>query len=430
MKKNSFVYDIFSILLAGLFFSILFGCKKEAVSVIPTVTISSVSNITETTASTGGVVTSDGGSAVTARGVCWSLSSNPTTADGKTADGTGTGSFTSSITGLTPGGIYNVRAYATNAVGTAYSSSTNCNALASMPVLITSWLKTVTTISAISGGDIPDDGGAAVTARGVCWSTSTNPSVANNKTTDGTGTGKFISSITGLTANTSYYVRAYATNSTGTSYGNELVLKTFTGTIADVDENVYFTVTIGPQVWMAENLKTTKYNDGTDVPQVTDKTAWSALTTPGYCWLNNDKASNKVTYGALYNYYVVDPVINGGKNVCPTGWHVPTNDEWTDLTTTLGGEPGAGGKIKEAGTAHWQTPNTGATNETGFTVLPAGGRGFEFGVTGTDANFWTSTKYYDTTSSWDRFISFSNSNVHTQYTGKINGNSIRCLKDL
>jgi uncharacterized protein (TIGR02145 family) len=428
MKKFISHLAIFSVVFAGLFLSFLISCKKEASKTIPTVTISSVTNITETSAESGGNVTSDGGSEVTARGVCWDVNSNPTTANNKTTDGTGSGSFSSSITGLTPGAGYNIRAYATNEVGTAYSSPTTFNALASIPVLTTAPITDVTTTSATSGGNIPDDGGAAITARGVCWNTSSNPTIGNSKTTDGTGTGTFTSSITGLLTNTTYYVRAYATNSAGTSYGDEAVLKTFTGTVTDFDGNVYFIVTIGTQVWMAGNLKTVKFNDGSAIPLVTDKAAWNALTTPGYCWLNNDEAANKVTYGALYNYYVVDPASNGGKNVCPAGWHVPTDGQWTDMTTFLGGEVGAGGKIKETGTAHWQTPNTGATNETGFTALPAGGRGYDFGVTGTEANFWTSTEY-ETNSAWDRFISFSNSNVHTQYYGKRNGISIRCLKD-
>jgi uncharacterized protein (TIGR02145 family) len=428
MKKFRPHSCIFPVVFAGLFLSLLISCKKEATKAIPTVTLSAVTNITATTAATGGNITSDGGSEVTARGVCWSTSSNPTTAASKTTDGTGPGSFSSSITGLTPGAAYNIRAYATNAVGTAYSGPTIFSALASTPVLITTPLSLVTTTSAASGGNIPNDGGAPITARGVCWNTSSGPTTGNSKTTDGTGIGLFTSSLTGLTANTTYYVRAYATNSAGTSYGDEAVLKTFTGTVTDFDGNVYYTVTIGTQVWMAGNLKTIKYSDGTDIPQVTDKTAWSALLTPGYCWMNNDKATYKDTYGALYNYYVVDPASNGGKNVCPTGWHVPTNNEWLTLTTYLNGEPVAGGKLKESGILHWQTPNTAGTNETGFTALPAGSHGYDFIVTGTETSFWTSTEY-EAHSAWVRYITFSNSMAHPQYTGKINGNSIRCLKN-
>ena len=122
---------------------------------------------------------------------------------------------------------------------------------------------------------------------------------------------------------------------------------------------------------MAENLKTTKYRDGTSIPLVTENTAWLNLTTPGYCWYNNDAAHYKSTYGALYNWYVLNAGSNGWKNVCPTGWHVPTDAEWTTLTTYLGGESIAGGKLKETGTSHWLSPNTVATNETGLHTLRA-----------------------------------------------------------
>jgi uncharacterized protein (TIGR02145 family) len=422
MKKLSFVSTILSIFLSV----ILFGCKKEAVSVIPSVSLATVSNITETSAESGGEVTANGGAEVTARGVCWSVNNNPSTADKKTTDGTGSGSFTSSITGLTPGETYNLRAYAVNSVGTAYSNQTKFAVLASKVVLTTTSLSAVTTTSAACGGTIATDGGAAVTARGVCWSTSTNPTIANSKTSDGTGPGLYPSSITGLTKNTLYYVRAYATNSSGTSYGDEILLKTFTGTVSDVENNVYNTVTIGSQVWMAENLKTTKYNDGTSIPLVTDGVAWSALTTDAYCWYNNDKATYKDTYGALYNWYAVNPATNGGKNVCPTGWRVPSDAQWTIMTDFLGGEMGSGGKLKEAGTVHWQSPNTGATNETGFTALPGGSRGGDFLGIFTSGGGWTSTEY-EIKSAWNRFISSSNSNVHTQLYGKQNGVPVRCL---
>ena len=173
----------------------------------------------------------------------------------------------------------------------------------------------------------------------------------NSKTTDGSGTGTFTSSITGLTAGTTYYVRAYATNSAGTGYGNDISFTTQqggVGNVTDDDGNVYHSVTIGTQVWMVENLKTTKYNDGTSIPLVTDATDWHNLLTPGYCWNNNDEATYKATYGALYNWYTV----NTG-NLCPTGWHVPGDAEWTTLTTYLGGEDVAGGKLKEVGITHW-----------------------------------------------------------------------------
>jgi hypothetical protein len=201
---------------------------------VPTLSTTAITSITYTTASSGGSITNDGGAAVTARGVCWSTSSNPTVAlSTKTTDGSGTGSFTSSITSLVAGSTYYVRAYATNSVGTAYGTQVVFATTAyALPTLTTTAISGITNTAASSGGSITNDGGAAVTARGVCWSTSSNPTVAlSTKTTDGSGTGSFASSIIVLVAGTTYYVRAYATNSVGTAYGNEVVFTT-TSTLA------------------------------------------------------------------------------------------------------------------------------------------------------------------------------------------------------
>lgn len=200
----------------------------------PTVTTSSVSNVTTNSAICGGNVTSDGGATVTARGVCWSTSSNPTINGNHTTDGTGTGTFTSSITGLAENTTYYVRAYATNTKGTAYGSQKNFTTLsggssATTPTVTTSTPSNITDNSATCGGNVTSDGGATVTARGVCWSTSQNPTISGSHTTDGSGTGSFTSSITGLAENTTYYVRAYATNSEGTSYGSQKSFTTESG---------------------------------------------------------------------------------------------------------------------------------------------------------------------------------------------------------
>jgi uncharacterized protein (TIGR02145 family) len=196
-------------------------------------------------------------------------------------------------------------------------------------------------------------------------------------------------------------------------------------TVTDIDGNVYHTVKIGAQTWMVENLKTTHYNDGTAIPLVTGNTAWGSLTTPGYCWYNNDIA-NKTPYGALYNWYAV----NTGK-LCPTGWHVATDAEWTQLTDYLGGENVAGGKMKEAGLSHWQSPNTGATNSSGFTALPGGYRdddGSFYGLT-YYAYFWSSSQY-DATSAWYRDLYYDYEYVYrSHYLDKTVGFSCRCLQD-
>ena len=195
-------------------------------AVVPTVTTTSISGVTSTGALSGGTVTSDGGASVTARGVCWSISQNPTTSNSKTSDGSGTGSYTSTITGLTPGVTYYLRAYATNSEGTAYGSQLILNTSAVAPTVTTAAITSITSTTASGGGNVTDGGGATVTARGICWSTSQNPTISNSKSTDGTETGSFTSSITGLEPGTTYYVRAYATNSAGTSYGSQMIFAT------------------------------------------------------------------------------------------------------------------------------------------------------------------------------------------------------------
>lgn len=185
--------------------------------------------------------------------------------------------------------------------------------------------------------------------------------------------------------------------------GNKYIVSvdaaTATDAVVDVEGNIYTTVTIGTQIWMAQNLKTTKYNDGSDIPNVTVNGTWGSQTQGAYCWYNNDAATYKATYGALYNWYTADNnastkvASNGGKNICPTGWHVPSDAEWITLTNFLGGLNVAGGKLKETGTTHWSDPNTGATNSSGFTALPGGFRYYDDGTFGSIGyhSYWLST---------------------------------------
>lgn len=196
-------------------------------------------------------------------------------------------------------------------------------------------------------------------------------------------------------------------------------------TVTDIDGNVYHTVKIGTQIWLVENLKTTRYNDGAPISLVTDSTAWSTLTAGGYCWYVND-IINKNIYGALYNWFTV----NTGK-LAPDGCHVPTDDEWTTLTTYLGGETGAGAKLKESGTTHWRTPNAGATNETGFTALPGGIRNINgsFKAIGDDGYWWSATEYGSTGKVWYRNMNYNNAGVVRVSNNKINGQSVRCVVD-
>jgi uncharacterized protein (TIGR02145 family) len=260
-----------------------------------------------------------------------------------------------------------------------------------LPILTTTEVLKITQTTAISGGNITSDGGAAITLRGVCWNTTNDPITANSKTTDDFGTGYFTSSITGLTTNTPYYIRAYAINSVGTAYGNEIELILWMNQpgpqVVDVDRNTYKSVKIGEQIWMAENLKTTKYRDGSTIPNVTDNNLWNYLKTDAFCWYNNDATTYKNTNGALYNWYA----INNTKKLCPLDWHVPTDAEWKALTDYLGGANVAGGKMKEAGTTLWKDPNTDADNSSGFTALPTAARWSIFYPLGSFSIFWSAT---------------------------------------
>ena len=199
--------------------------------------------------------------------------------------------------------------------------------------------------------------------------------------------------------------------------------------ISDNDGNTYKTVYIGTQQWMAENLKVTKYNDGTSIPNISDNTQWSNLTTGAWSYYNND-AANNAKYGKLYNWYAVSPTTNGNKNVCPIGWHVPTDAEWTVLTDYLGGVNVAGGKMKEVGTTSWNSPNTDATNTSLFTGLPGGNRNSngDCSLIGNDGNWWSSTES-SAGVAWSRYLDNGDGSASRYNSNKKAGFSVRCLRD-
>jgi uncharacterized protein (TIGR02145 family) len=405
---------------------IFYSCTKNS---LPIVTTTTITGINETGAISGGNITNDGGIDIIEKGVCWNTSMNPKIGNSKTTEGGGIGTFVSNILGLQPTTIYYVRAYATNAVGTGYGNELIFNTLAYTPTVTTSQVINFTANSASIGGNIISDGGAAVTSRGVCWSwKQTYPTTDDFITSDGTGIGGFASSLTGLTAHTIYDVRAYATNSRGTGYGDNVEFTTAKestdndiifnlnityGALSDVDGQTYKTVQIGSQIWMAENLRTTKYNDSSSISL--------------YSWYNND-ISNKNIYGALYSGYAV---ITG--KLCPTGWHVPTDAEWETLIAYTGGANNGALKLKEIGTIHWLGPNTWTTNETGFTALP-GGFSFNdmtfFGYIEVTGSWWTSTESDNYLYSYDMNYMYPYyDEVHSGRGEKGAGFSVRCIKN-
>ncbi|MEI7983848.1 MAG: FISUMP domain-containing protein, partial [Bacteroidota bacterium] len=398
--------------------------------VLATVTTDVAIYITLTSATSGGIVTSEGGATITDRGVCWSASPNPTISNNKTIDGTGAGVFVSALTGLTRNTPYYVRAYATNNVGTAYGNEITFTTLLNpvAPMVSTAAISNFNGTTATCGGTVYSDGGANVILRGVCWGTNPSPTMADNYSTDGGGIGMFVSSLTGITGNL-YYVRSYAMNSVGTSYGNERIVTNVFGQpcpgIPSVtyEGKTYSTIFIGSQCWFKENL-----NVGTRINGSQEQTNNSII--EKYCY--NDDEVNCNIYGGLYQWNEMMQYVSneGAKGICPTGWHLPTDAEWTTLTTYLGGESVAGGKMKEAGTAHWATPNTGATNSSFFTALPVGCWYSNGNFSGQSwyANFCSSSQY-DATNKWYRSPNYSDEDVDRNYSNKADGNSCRCVQD-
>lgn len=281
--------------------------------------------------------------------------------------------------------------------------------------------------------EVVSEEGASVTQRGFVWGLGNTPIIENciDTLVIGSGKGKFNGRISGLTPGPTYYVRAWAKNSKGVTYSSWVTPFSFDhlSFIADADSNYYLTVKIGTQEWMRDNLRTTRYKDGSPIPLVTATGQWAALTTPGYCWYDNDPNYSKTNYGALYNYFTAQT----GK-LCPDKWHAPDYNDLSSFILIIGGSDLTANKLKEAGTEHWISPNPG-TNSTGFNALPAGYRD----ETGLFKGMGTATYWWITLTSgsgqYGPLIGLLSSS-----TGTINslggtaaiksyGYSIRCIKD-
>jgi uncharacterized protein (TIGR02145 family) len=250
--------------------------------------------------------------------------------------------------------------------------------------------------------------------------TSGNQTIGGNKTFRGT------TKVSTPVNDSDAVTKAYADALLAKLSALENSLVTYGFNAKDIDGNIYHSAKIGTQVWMAENLRTTKYNDGTPIPNITDNNTWKALKSGAYADFENNPANSSI-YGKLYNYYtVVD-----ARKLCPSGWHVPSYAEWTTLITYLGGEMVAGAKLKETGTSHWESPNDAADNSAGFTALPGGfrddnGMFWDLEIYG---NWWTSTEN-DTSNAYLRFIYCFGNYVSTLTSrSKTYGCSVRCLQN-
>jgi uncharacterized protein (TIGR02145 family) len=309
-----------------------------------------------------------------------------------------------------------------------------------IPRVSTGLVLSMTTTTAVLDGIILDEGDSELVSIGFVWGTTPDPDIetgaGNSSITPVMG--KFSGEITGLEPATKYFARVYATNASGkTRYGNTVSFSTYHGTVNDAEGNSYFTVMIGDRLWMAENLKTAIYNNADSIPTDIDGATWSAATEGAYAVYDNDTANNDI-YGKLYNWHAV----NDTRGICPAGWIVPQDEDWKDLEFTLGMSfydvdmdsyrgTDQGGKMKVPGFGFWASPNTGATNESGFTALPGGSRdswdGVFYGIA-YNAYFWTSTRhetYQD--QSWSRQLETYGSRIGRYSTVNTTGASVRCV---
>lgn len=413
----------------------------------PTVTTVDVTDITSNSAVGGGEVTDDGGADVTARGLVWGLSTedDPTveTNTGITNEGTGTGSFSSTMESLESSTSYKVRAYATNSTGTAYGNVKNFQTTESQPAVVTANVTDIDAHVALGGGMITDFGGFnLLSGVGLVWSTAPIPDFVNYEgiyqivNFTPSAENPFTAIISGLEPETQYFVRAFISiDGIDTYYGEEVSFTTTaftvqTGIFTDErDGHIYETFTLNGQTWMAENLAY--------LPDVCASDADCGYWVYDYQGTVVDDAiatANYDTYGVLYNWQMAN-------EACPTGWHLPHADEWIVLEMNIGMPyfeansgllyPGTdeGGKLKETGTQHWNAPNEGATNISMFTALPAGQRSTNqsFEWIGTNTTFWTS--FGGNTDYHVRGLSSSSAQIYHGSLWEIHGFSVRCVQD-
>jgi len=309
----------------------------------------------------------------------------------------------------------------------------------SKPTITTAQIEYDTAYPTIAGGGgtVKDNGGSPVTEKGLCWNTRHNPSLSDyaSYTLEGEGSGSFTSGLSALKTNTTYYVRAYATNKKGTAYGNEVSFTTTgfdieipckeTPTVTDYDGNVYATVKINGQCWMAENLRSIHYADGTPVE--------------GYYSVNFDESNDSV-YGKLYTWYAAmykdtawssELDTTGSQSICPNGWHIPNNYEWTNyLLHYIDGYQKGGNRLKESGTTHWKHPNEGANNITSFTALPAGyiKNNDQYDL-GKKVYYWTPLRSFDGSKGFTFYLSYNSPSIASIYLPVHYHLSVRCIKD-
>jgi len=397
--------------------------------------------ITVDKATVGGSIINDGGSPVTAKGIAYSTVSSPTIQGKTTNDGLGSEKFSTVLKELNHTTKYYYRAYATNSMGVSYGNEltfTTSELPKLPPTLSTLNASFITSNQAKSGGNITNDGGSPIIIRGIAYGIEINPTLKNNSTKDGKGVGPFTSILKDLKPSTKYYVRAYATNAIGISYGNEIRFVTdepapepCEGITAfkDIQGNSYKTIQIGLQCWMQSNLKVSQYQNGDKIASNLRSFQWEVVDTGAYS-IYNGITENDVLYGKLYNHYaVMDP-----RGLCPVGWHIPSDLEWKDLESFLGGTGIAGGAIRKEEmlplSGGWKVPNLGATNSSEFSGKPGGLRdGFGGYFYINEGGYWWTSTLNSKGIGISRGTQYLGNNIFSADSDRSFGFSVRCLKD-
>jgi uncharacterized protein (TIGR02145 family) len=426
------------VIVAGLVTLSFAACQKQSSNAIFQITTSEISNITQST------VTSGVESHIELKywGLCCNTKPNPTIDDIISIDSIFRHNpYIITISGLHGNTKYYLRAFVHNSTGVYYGNQLSFTTLpASIPVLNTADPTNITSVTITTGGRILTTGGSDITDCGVCWSTSNSPDINDDRLTNIVDTGNFICPVTGLTPERAYYLRTYATNELGTGYGNEISFKTTSAlsSVQDIDGNVYNSITIGDKTWMQQNLKTTRYSNG-DLIGTTTPASKDILNeiSPSYQWAYQGEEKYVPLYGRLYTWYVA----SDERNLCPTGWHIATHEEWLSLFDYLikNGYGSEGDLAKSiASNTGWISSNTpgtpgmdlSANNSSGFSGIPAGARAgrdsFQFAGSG---SYWWS--YTDTGElAWDGcYIWHGYGRIYYGERAKYQGLSVRCVKD-
>jgi len=383
----------------------------------------------------GGIINDPGSEEIFETGVFYGTVTDPELTGTKLVIDNEENAFHGWLTGLEPNTIYNIKAYVKNELGVVYGREQHFKTYG-LAVVNTLAADSVIYNAAIISGITVSDGGKEIIEAGFYLGRNKNP-IENGTKYEVQVTGqRFNLKVTELDSMATYYFAAYADNGFGETRGEVLSFTTpDKNTVFDIDGNEYYWVKIGDQYWMAENLKVTKLNDGTSLNFMPNNANWEATNSAAYCWYNNDSEMKDI-YGALYNGYAAQ-----NNKICPSGWRVPTESDWTELQVFLGIPQGEsqvlgwigtdqGGMLKATGTTLWAPPNEGATNEFGFNALPGGRRLSDgsYGVIKEGAYFWSST-HHTATELYRRVVTTNRAEISRAAYQEKGGFSIRCIKE-